>query len=250
MKYLIYLRVSTDKQDVETQERMCLDYIKSKEGNHTYHIFSDPDMSSGIALDKRTGLQEMFKAIRSGYTVLVYKLDRISRDVVEMVNIYRMITRLKANVVSLNDPYSDEFSVGLMGLIAQRERDTIRKRTKDKLATKKEKNERYSGHIPYGYKLHETQLVPIKVGDEIVMKPGVIVPLSEEQEVLARMYQYFDEGKSYQQIASSLNNSGYKNRVGKPFQKMSIYRILFRTGRTKSSDQPQEEKEVHQFHSL
>lgn len=249
MKYLIYLRVSTDEQDVETQERLCLEKIKQlhPKGDCSFQIFSDPDMSSGVALEKRVELQKMLNMIKKGNTVLVYKLDRLSRDVIEMVTIYRQIVnKCEAKVLSLNDPHSDEFSVGLMGLIAQRERDTIRKRTKDKLATKKEKGERYSRYLPYGYGMHETKLVPVKVGKEIIHKRGVLVPIAEEQSALALMQELFAEGKSYQMIASALTERGYMNREGQPFQKMSIYRILSRTKDTMSLDQLPSEREAHQ----
>lgn len=248
MKYLVYLRVSTEEQDVETQMQMCKDRLQSMhpDGKYEVEFFIDPDMSSGVALEKRVELQKMLNSIKKGNTVLVYKLDRLSRDIIEMVTIYRLIVnKLSAKVISLNDPYSDEFSVGLMGLIAQKERDTIRMRTRDKLANKKKKGERYSGNLPYGYGLHETKLVPIKVGKEIVYKPGVLVPIEEEQEVLARMCQLAEEGMSYQSIATILTQLGCMNREGKPFQKMSIYRILSRTKETRSSGQLQEVKAAH-----
>ena len=252
MKYLIYLRVSTDQQEVETQQRMCIERIKQihPQGDYTYEVFSDPDMSSRVAIEKRVELQKMLKAVKKGQTVLVYKLDRLSRDVIEMVTIYRMIVNeSKAKVISLNDPYSDEFSVGLMGLIAQKERDDIRVRTKDRLATKRNKGERYSRFLPYGYSMDEKMLIPVKVGHEVVYKPGVLVAVAHEQEVISLMKELFAEGKSYQRVAEDLTDQGYTNREGRPFQKMSIYRILARIGQTRSSDQPQEETEALQSHS-
>ena len=249
MRYLIYLRVSTDDQDVETQTRMCMERIYSlhPDGNFTFELFTDPEMSSGVPFEKRVELQKMLSSVTKGSTVLVYKLDRLSRDVIEMVTIYRtIVNRCEAKVLSLNDPYSDEFSVGLMGLIAQKERDTIRMRTRDKLATKRKKNERYSGKLPYGYTMHETHMVPIKVGKDVVYKRGVLVPIESEQEVLTRMKQFFAAGMSYHGIAKALTELGYRNREGNAFQKMSIYRILARIGQAPPSDQRQEQKAIYQ----
>ena len=252
MKYLVYLRVSTEEQDVETQMQMCKDRMHSihPNGKYSAEYFIDPDMSSGVALERRVELQRLLSSIKKGDTVLVYKLDRLSRDIIEMVTIYRLIVnKLAAHVISLNDPYSDEFSVGLMGLIAQKERDTIRMRTRDKLSNKKKKGERYSRYLPYGYGMHETKLVPIKVGKEVVLKRGVLVPIVEEQRALVLMRELSAEGKSYQSIATLLTQLGYMNREGKPFQKMSIYRILSRKEDAMSLDQPQEEREAHLSHS-
>lgn len=244
MKYLIYLRVSTDKQDVEMQNTMIFNYLKNKhrEEPFTYQVFSDSDTSSGIPMLKREGLQEMLRNVTRGAIVLVYKLDRLSRDILEMVSIYRQITReCGASVHSLNDPYCDDFSVGLMGVLAEKERADTRAKTRDALKNKKEKGERYSRHLPYGYTMHKTAKVPVKVGHEIVYKPGLLVQESEEQKALDRMRQLFEAGNSYQEIVKILTLEGYRNRAGKPFHKMSIYRILVRIAHARSAGQLQEE---------
>ena len=251
MKYLIYLRVSTNKQDVEMQQQMIFNYLNSKHRDQkiSYEVFSDPQTSTGIAMEKREGLQKMLKSVKKGMVVLVYKLDRLSRDILEMVSIYRKITReCGASVHSLNDPYCDDFSVGLMGVLAEKERADTRKKTKDALKNKKQKGERYSRYLPYGYGMHETHMVPIRVGDEIVMKRGVLVQVCREQRAISLMKQLFAEGRSYQSIATALTNLGYTNREGNPFHKMTVYRILSRKEDAMSQDQAPEETLSLQFH--
>ncbi len=250
MKYLIYLRVSTDKQEVATQKRLCLDYLEKQSTSQQYKIYDDGDLSTQVKMAKRPILQEMLKDIRPGDIVLVYKLDRLSRDIIEMVTIHRLITiQNKAKVISLNDPYSDEFSVGLMGLIAQKERDDTRTKTKDKLRTKKECGERV-GTLPYGFTLDYENLIHVNGPDgKKILKPGLLLPLPHEQAVLAVMCRLFDEGKSFREIANILTDLGHMNRKGNPFQHMSIYRILGQTGRAKSFGPPQEETKFELFHS-
>jgi len=252
MKYVIYQRVSTDLQEVETQQKECLNYIKQKEKGNSFECktFSDPEMSSRVKMKNRTALIQFLEFLSPGDRVVVYKLDRFSRDVVEMVTIYRMIKDKKCTIFSLNDPDCDnEFIIGLMGVLAQKERKDISDRTKAALRNKKSKNER-TGTVPYGFTLCKDKLIEIKNKDgEVELKPGLLLLAPTEQEVLAQMCQYFDAGKSYRQIAQILTNQGYMNREGKPFQHMSIYRILCRTGRTRSLDQPQEVREFQMFHS-
>ena len=251
MKYLIYLRVSTDKQRVEMQYKMIITYLNCKHRDQVYdcEVFSDPDTSTRLPMEKRKGLQSMLECVKKGDIVLVYKLDRLSRDVIEMVSIYRLITREHgASVHSLNDPYCDDFSVGLMGILAEKEREGISIKTKDALKNKKNKNERYSGHLPYGFGLHETHLVPIRVGDEIVYKRGILIPENKEQRALALMKQLHLEGNSYQEIVKTLTDLGYLNREGKPFHKMTVYRILNRIKNSKYLDKLQEETESLAFH--
>lgn len=244
MKYFIYTRVSTDDQDTQTQRDMCIERIKSMhpKGDYEYEIFTDEAVSSRLSMEKRTALTEMLAKVHKGITIVVYKLDRLSRDIIEMVSMYRNFIRKEAKIISLNDPHDDEFTVGLMGLIAQKERDTISVRTRDKLANKRKNGERYSRHIPYGYSMHPTELIHVKEGKKTVMKLGALVPELQEQEAIALMQELAAAGISYQAIADNLAHRGYMNREGKPFHKMNIYRILHRTERAMSTDLPRREK--------
>jgi DNA invertase Pin-like site-specific DNA recombinase len=239
IKYAIYLRVSTDNQDVRTQEDHCRQLIK----NQSAVIFSDPDMSSRIPMKDRLGLQAMLNSLKSGTTVIVYKLDRLSRDVIEMVTIYRQIKQKKCFLQSYCDPNCDnEFHMGLMGVLAQKERTDISERTKAKLASKKSRGER-TGTIPYGYRLDLDNLIQIKRGDKIELKPARLIPDKNEQEILNMMSRYLQDGYSYREIAQVLTDQGYMNRQGNPFQHMSVYRILKRSTLTIPMDQLQQIEE-------
>lgn len=236
MKYLIYSRVSTEKQDTETQLRMCLEYMEYKhpKGDYTYKIFDEGDLTSQLPMRKRPKLQEMLSEVKKGVTVLVYELSRLARDVLEQVTIYRLITRSKekegkeAFLHSLQEPGLSELTVGILGSVAQDVREKIQEKTKDKLKTKKIKGERYSRFLPYGYALHETKTVGIREGDKIVQKRGILIPVHEEQQALSKIYSFAGSGLSYQWIADELGRLGYFNREGKPFHKNTIYRIIKR----------------------
>ncbi len=244
MKYLIYARVSTDKQDTETQLRLCKEYLDRMYPKNDYQcvVFDEGDLSTQVKYSKRPQLQNMLQAVKQGDVVIVYMLDRLARDTIEMVLAHREITKKGATVLSLIGEHTDEFTITIMGAIAQKNRELIQLKTKDKLETKKKNGERYSRFLPYGYGLHETKLIPIKVGNDVVMKRGILVPIYEEQQVLSHMSGLFETGMGYAQIARTLNDLGYKNREGRPFQKMSIYRILSRIEQTKSLGPAQEEK--------
>jgi len=241
MKYLIYLRVSTDLQDTETQLDHCLRFIKQRDNtNFEYEVFRDK-ITSRKELFKREGGKEMFSRLKRGDIIISIRLDRIARKLYETTQLIDVLDKAGAEILLVDQPgITNKIMLGLYAGMAEEEVKLLRKRVKEKLETKKNRGERYSRFLPYGYGLHETKLVPIKVGDEVVMKRGVLVPIYEEQEVLARMYQLSAEGMSHQRIAKALTESGYMNREGRPFQKMSIYRILSRKENTTSSDQLQE----------
>jgi len=243
MKYLIYLRVSTDLQDTETQLDHCLRFIKQKDPtDFKYEVFRDK-ISSRKELFKREGGKLMLSTLKRGDIIVSIRLDRISRKLYETTQLIDALDKAGAEIMLVDQPgITNKIMLGIYAGMAEEEVKLLRKRVKEKLESKKNRGERYSRFLPYGYGLHETKLVPIKVGDEVVMKRGVLVPIYEEQEVLARMYQLSGEGMSHGRIAQALNQSGYRNREGKPFQKMSIYRILVRKGQTMSLSQLQEEK--------
>ena len=48
----------------------------------------------------------------------------------------------------------------------------------------------------------------------------------EESPVIQKIFEMFLDGKSYKEIASALNNLGYKTRMGRTFTKNSIHDIL------------------------
>ncbi len=257
MKYLIYLRVSTKDQDEEMQLDHCLKFIKQRgDVNFQYEVYRDKITSkkplfkviknrdkTEIITIPRPGAKAMVDRINKGDIVIAMRLDRLCRKSSETSRLIDKLDELQAEILLVTQPgIKNKILLGVYAGMAEEEVKTLRSRVKEKLESKKMRNERYSRFLPYGYGLHETKLVPIKVGDEIVMKRGVLVPIYEEQEVLTRMSQLSDEGMSHQTIAKALTQLGYRNREGKPFQKMSIYRILSRIKQTRSSDQLLKEK--------
>lgn len=248
MKYLLYLRVSTDEQDEETQLDHCMRFIKARDKSEfKYEIYRDK-ITSRKPLFEREGGKALLAAINKGDIVIAMRLDRVARKLHETTQLIHILDTRGAEIFLVEQPgINNKIMLGLYAGMAEEEVKLLRKRVSEKLESKKNRNERYSRHLPYGYGMHETKTVSIRVGNEIVQKPGVLVPIEEEQTALAQMCQLFDKGMSYQNIATTLTKLGYMNREGKPFQKMSIYRILSRTEQTKSSGQPQEEKAALAF---
>ncbi len=240
MRYLIYLRVSTDEQDLKTQLDHCLRFIRQRDTSQfQYEIFSDK-ISSRKELFEREGGKALLATVRQGDIIIAMRLDRISRKLHETTELVHVLEKKKADILLVEQPgISNKAMLGIYAGMAEEEVKLIRKRITEKMSSKRNRNERCSRFLPYGFRMHETKTVPIRVGKEIVMKRGILVPLECEQRVIERMKGLSAVGMSYSQIAKELTNQGYKNREGKAFQKMSIYRILQRVGET-LPDQPLE----------
>lgn len=242
MKYLIYLRVSTKEQDERTQLDYCLRFIKSRQFKEfTYEVYSDK-ISSKKSVFEREGSKSMLENMKKGETIVAMRVDRLSRRQSDTTKLLDLLDNKEVNILLVDQPgINNKIMLGIYSGMAEEEVVMLRKRVHEKFEAKRQRNERISGQLPYGYGLHESQLVPVKQGDKIVMKRGVLVPVAAEQSALALMEELFALGISYQNIASALTERGYMNREGKPFQKMTVYRILSRIADTKSLGQPQEE---------
>lgn len=201
MRYLIYMRVSTEKQDEEMQRHHCMSYIKSVNTTDAPILsYADPDVSSRVKMENRQGLQEMLLDVQKGDVVVTFKLDRLSRDIIEMVTIHRIIKSKKAQVYSLGEPNIEDWMLGIFASLAQKERENISDRTKAKLAEIKAKGTRL-GRVPYGQRLNEERLLEAD---------------PEEDRVLKMMYTYRVHKKlTFREIATELNAQGIKNRPTK-----------------------------------
>lgn len=225
MRNLIYCRVSSDKQDTETQIELCKEIAK-KNGKQPL-IFIDEGVSSSIPMEKRPQLQKLLDEIYEGDLIIVYDIDRIGRDIVEGILIYREIKRLGANITSVTDSHCDnEFIINIKFSMAQEEKRRIKERTKDKLRTK-QKNFEKSGHVWYGYMLDD-KIIQTNENSRCYGKPYKLIPNPEEQEIISMMKSLYSGGQNFSDITRYLNSEGYRTREGKEFLKNTVRRILLR----------------------
>lgn len=225
MRNLIYCRVSTDMQTTETQIDLCKE-IANKRGGKTL-LFVDQAVSSRIPMEKRQKLQEFLDEIREDDLVIVYDLDRIGRDILEGILIYREIKRLGAKLTSYTDPNCDnELIINIKFSVAQEERRRISERTAHGLRNKQNRLEKV-GQVWYGYRLDET-ILQTKERTRTFGKPFKLIPDPDEQAAIAKMKDLYSQGCSFQEIATHLTSEGILTRLGKPFLKNSVRRIVLR----------------------
>lgn len=129
-----YARISTDKQDTALQ----LDALTER-GVAVADIFSDT--MSG-ARDDREGLAQAIAALQPGDKLVVWRIDRLSRSLRHLLDVAEQIQARGAALVSicegidLSTP-AGRLVFGMLGAVAQFERDVIRERTKAGLAAAK-----------------------------------------------------------------------------------------------------------------
>lgn len=210
MKAIIYCRFSPRKnhevcESNETQLEYCRAYAK-KAGWDIVGEYSDEAMS-GKEYD-RPGLWQAVDALRAGYVLLVYRLDRIARDVYLSITVERQIAKKRAKIVSVsgegtwNDTPENKLLRGQMRLFAEYEREIIAARTKAAMLRHQATGRRMSGQPPYGYQRDPSN-------------PALLIPEPAEQEIIARIKELSASGAGARSICRTLTDDFVQCRGGK-----------------------------------
>ena len=115
-KVAIYIRVSTihqvDKDSIPMQKKDLIAYCQLILGTDNYEIFEDAGYS-GKNTD-RPAFQDMMGRIRKGeFThVLVWKIDRISRNLLDFAEMYEELQSLRVTFVSKNEQFDTSTAIG------------------------------------------------------------------------------------------------------------------------------------------
>ena len=136
MTVAIYARKSVERQDsvsIDTQIEECKTKVPKKVNIQVYQDegFSGKDTA-------RPDLQRLLEDIdmRLIQKVIVYKLDRISRNTVDFYNLYEFMKKRGCAFVSVNDGFDTStregrFLMGVLASFAEMERESIALRVKD-----------------------------------------------------------------------------------------------------------------------
>lgn len=158
----IYARQSVDKKDsisIESQIEFCKYELKGGSCKE----YKDKGYS-GKNTD-RPHFQELVRDIEKGLVkrVVVYKLDRISRSIIDFANMMELFQKYNVEFVSSTEKFDTSTPMGRAMLnicivFAQLERETIQKRVTDAYYSRCVKGFHMSGKAPYGYKLEPTAI--------------------------------------------------------------------------------------------
>ena len=131
MRLISYLRVSTARQGasglgLEAQKAACERFAQER-GAVIASTFVE--VESGKRGDRPELERAMREAHLTGATLLIAKLDRLSRDAAFLLKLQKDGVRF----IAADMPEATDFTVGIMALVAQQEREAISKRTKEAL---------------------------------------------------------------------------------------------------------------------
>ncbi len=158
--------VYSDKSDsVNNQERMCREYVefKFKGSIESFETYSDEGFTG--ANTNRPGLKRLLDDIKDGLVdaLIVYQLDRLSRDVRDFANIYASLEEKSVMFISIKENIDTATPIGkammyVTMVFAQMERETIATRVTDNLQGLARKGFWTGGKPPQGYALERVEI--------------------------------------------------------------------------------------------
>jgi len=204
----LYIRVSTQEQKVdgyslESQRKKLLAYVRENKGLNlvTQDDWVYEDVHTGSEMN-RTGLKKLLEDVEAGKydAVLVWKIDRLSRSLKHLLDIFERLQKHKASFISLQENIDFNGAIGnlifqIFGAIAQFERELIKSRTRTGILASAEMGNYTGTRIPYGYK-------PVKNPSGKGKKLVIIQKERKWVEKIFRWYIYEDMG--YEQITRRL----------------------------------------------
>src|SRR5689334_9671398 len=178
----VYTRKSSEEgleqefNSLQAQREACEAFIDSQrhEGWVCLRAAYDDGGFSGATMD-RPALQQLLADLTAGRvdTVVVYKIDRLTRSLADFAKIVEILDAKGASFVSVTQQFNTTTSMGRLTLnvllsFAQFEREVIGERIRDKIAASKRKGMWMGGVPPLGYRVCDRKLVILDGEAEIV----------------------------------------------------------------------------------
>lgn len=201
-----YGRGSTDKQQitVENQEERCKQYFDFHshpggkfEGMVWGGFYSDPGVSGKTTWFERPSGELMFRRLKEGDQIVIFKLSRASRNVFDFLQSIEKLKEHKVQVHSINDSFDMTSSHGrLMMLIfagvAEWERETIAENTKEALGYKKRQGLPVNQGAPMGWRIEGLQKNSRFVADSKIRRWAqfVVEQFDDQKMTMKAIYEF------------------------------------------------------------
>ncbi|MCW5673389.1 MAG: recombinase family protein [Xanthobacteraceae bacterium] len=219
-----YTRKSTEEgldqefNSLDAQRESCEAYVLSQKAEGWLLApdrYDDGGFSGGTL--ERPALKRLLADIEAGKIdiVVVYKIDRLSRSLMDFAKLVEVFDRKEVTFVSVTQSFNTTTSMGRLTLnvllsFAQFEREVIGERIRDKFDASRRKGMWMGGWTPLGY-------------DVINRKLRIN---ATEAELVRSMFERFAKGKSGTRLVRELAAEGSRNKQGKEIDKSYLYKIL------------------------
>ncbi len=224
LRCVVYTRKSSEEgldmefNSLDAQRDACEAFIASQKAEGWVALrdrYDDGGFSGGTL--ERPGLQRLLADIEAGLVdvVVVYKIDRLSRALMDFARLVEVFDRHGVTFVSVTQSFNTTTSMGRLTLnillsFAQFEREVIGERIRDKFAASRKRGMWMGGFVPLGYEVKARKLV-----------------VNEAEAATVRMiFERFAQIGSATTLVRALVAEGVRNKRGKPIDKGYLYKLI------------------------
>jgi site-specific DNA recombinase len=217
----IYTRKSTEKgleqefNSLDAQREACRHYIVMQGWQELPESYDDGGFT-GANID-RPAFRQLLADIeaRRLEVVVVYKVDRLSRSLVDFARLMAAFEKSGVAFVSVTQNFSTadamgRFTLNILMSFAEFEREMITERTRDKVRALRRRGKWTGGYVPYGYRLEH----------------GKLYVEESEACVVRRMFRQAEQGETVASIVAGLRRDGFKTRNGHPWSWQRVRVVL------------------------
>jgi site-specific DNA recombinase len=218
----IYTRKSTsaglemDFNSLDAQYESCLAYIARQESWTVVDDRYDDGGFTGANIE-RPAFQRLLEDVEAGKIdiVLVYKVDRLSRSLLDFAKLMDRFDRAKTAFVSVTQNFSTADAMGRLTLnmlisFAEFERSMIAERTRDKVVAARRKGKWTGGPVPLGYQVVE----------------GKLAVEDAEARIVRQIFALYEAHRSILRIIDELNGLGVTTKKQRRWTKDAVLRVL------------------------
>ena len=224
LRCAVYTRKSSEEgleqefNSLDAQREACEAYVASQRAEGWLLLgdqYDDGGFSGGTL--ERPALKRLMADIEARRVdiVVVYKIDRLSRSLMDFAKLVEVFDRTGVTFVSVTQSFNTTTSMGRLTLnvllsFAQFEREVIGERIRDKFAASRKKGMWMGGFVPMGY----------------VVKDRKLVINETEAKIVRSIFQRFIKLGSATKLAQELARDNVRSRYGKLIDKGAIYKLI------------------------
>src|SRR3984957_7121739 len=236
LRCAIYTRKSTEEglaqefNTLEAQRESAEAYVQSQVHAGWTAIAEryDDGGFTGANLE-RPALRKLLADIEAGRIdcVLVYKVDRLSRSLLDFARLMEIFERRKVSLVSVTQPLNTTGSLGRLTLnillsFAEFERQMIADRTRDKMVAARRKGKWVCGMPVLGYDVAAGGGRLLVNAEEALRVQSIFALYLQQRTVASTVAQT----QAHQWMTKRWITRGGTKRLGRPFTKPILHRLL------------------------
>lgn len=218
-------------ESIGNQVELCKDYVRVHYGDMAADhiiIYEDEGFSGGNL--NRPDFKKMMQAAhqRKLKAIVVYRLDRISRNVSDFSSLIEELSRLNIAFISIREQFDTGTPMGrammyIASVFSQLERETIAERIRDNMHELAKTGRWLGGTTPTGYSSESVKSITV---DGKTKKACHLKLLPEEAEIVRKIFDLFVETDSLTAVDAELLRQHIVTKTGRKFTRFSIKNIL------------------------